>query len=98
MNHLGNCIGVSYAVSDRVLWSENASPWKHFKFIGGLAGDIPETTPALHHQLRRPQASMTLGLKAFPSGDKVLLAALKSLVLSCSKLLLSGANLISELA
>jgi hypothetical protein len=29
VNHLGNCIGVSYAVSDRVLWSENASPWKH---------------------------------------------------------------------
>jgi hypothetical protein len=34
VHHLGSCIGVWYAVSDRVLWSKNISPRQHFKFIG----------------------------------------------------------------
>jgi hypothetical protein len=27
------CIGASYIVSDRVLWSEYVSLWQHFKFV-----------------------------------------------------------------
>ena len=45
--------------------------------IGQTVG-MPETTPFLHHHRRHSHASMTFIPKAFLSGVRVLLAALKT--------------------